>query len=140
MKNDSDYIMSYCAQCQSTCPIICTVKEGKLIKVSRNPDHPNTTALCPKGLAGPELVYNSQRLRYPLKRTRPKGDPDPGWKRISWDEAMQTVTQKLNEIKRKDGAHAVAFNRPGPSGGTGRRSFLRRRAALGAGVLRCPTT
>lgn len=109
-------IRSYCAQCQSACPIICSVEDGKLVKVSRDPDHPNTTHLCPKGLAGPELVYNSQRLRYPLKRTRPKGDPDPGWQRISWDEAMETVTQKLNEIKQNHGAHAVAFNRPGPGG------------------------
>ena len=109
-------IRSYCAQCQSACPIICSVEDGKLVKVDRDPDHPNATSLCPKGLAGPELAYNSQRLRYPLKRTHPKGDPDPGWKRISWDEAMETITQKISEIKEKHGAHAVAFNRPGPNG------------------------
>ncbi len=109
-------IRSYCAQCQSSCPIICTVEEGRLVKVSRDPDHPHSTPLCPKGLAGPELVYNSQRLRYPLKRTRPKGDPDPGWQRISWEEAMATITEKLREIKEKYGAQAVAFNRPGPGG------------------------
>jgi len=93
------------------------VRDGKLVKIRRDPDHPNTTPLCIKGLAGPELIYNSQRLRYPLKRTRPKGEADPGWKRISWDEAMATTARKLNEIKQIDGAQAVAFNRPGPSGG-----------------------
>ena len=70
----SVHIQSYCVQCHSKCPIICTVKDGKLVKIRRDPDHPNTTPLCVKGLAGPELVYNSQRLKYPLKRTRPKGE------------------------------------------------------------------
>jgi len=109
-------IRSYCAQCQSACPIICAVEDGRLVRVSRDPEHPNATSLCPKGLAGPELVYNGQRLRYPLKRTRAKGETAPGWKRISWDEAMNTITERLTEIKKNHGAHAVAFNRPGPGG------------------------
>jgi len=119
-KNLNGRVRSYCAQCQSACPIICTVKDGKLVKVSRDGEHPNSTALCPKGLAGPELIYNSQRLQYPLKRTRPKGDPDPGWKRISWDEAMEIIAQKLRGTKKAYGAHAVAFNRPGPGGSPSR--------------------
>lgn len=119
-KNFNGKVRSYCAQCQSTCPIICIVEDGKLIKVSRDREHPNSTALCPKGLAGPELVYNSQRLRYPLKRTHPKGDPDPGWKRITWNDAMETIARKLKEIKEAYGAHAVVFNRPGPGGSPSR--------------------
>ncbi len=118
--NHSVNIRSYCAQCQSSCPIICSVENGKMVKVSRDPDHPHSTPLCPKGLAGPELAYNSQRLKYPLKRTRPKGESDPGWEQISWDEAMETITEKLNQIKLSDGAHAVAFNRPGPGGSPSR--------------------
>lgn len=109
-------IRSYCVQCQSLCPIICDVQNGRLIKVSRDTNHPHSTPLCPKGLAGPELVYDGQRLKYPLKRTRPKGEPDPGWKRISWDEALETIAQRLTEIKKEYGAHCVVFNRPGPGG------------------------
>lgn len=109
-------VKSHCAQCGSSCPIICTVDGGKLIKIGRDPDHPNSSALCPKGLAGPELVYSSQRLRYPLRRSRPKGDPDPGWERVTWDEAMGTIANKLIEIKKNHGAHTVVFNRPGPGG------------------------
>src|SRR5439155_4859565 len=45
--------------------------------------------LCVKGRAAPELVYAADRLLHPLRRTRPKGDPDPGWVRISWDEALE---------------------------------------------------
>lgn len=113
-------VKSYCAQCSSACPIICTVDYGKLIKIGRDHDHPNSTALCPKGLAGPELVYSPHRLRYPMKRTRPKGDPDPGWERITWDEAMETTAKKLMDIKKNHGAHTVVFNRPGPGGSPSR--------------------
>ncbi len=113
-------VRSYCAVCQSMCPIVCHVENDKLVRVSADKEHPHATPLCPKGLAGPELVYDAQRLQYPLRRTRPKDDPDPGWKRISWDEALEEVAQRLMQIKKEQGAHAVAFNRPGPGGSPAR--------------------
>ena len=119
-KSGSTKIRSYCIACESACPIICSIKDGKLIKVHKDSHHPNSTSLCPKGLAAPELVYNSERLKYPLKRTRPKGEPDPGWERISWDEAMETTAKKMSEIKSTYGAHAVVFSRPGQGGAASR--------------------
>ncbi len=113
-------IRSYCTMCQSQCPIICDVKEGKLIRISADKEHPNTMPLCPKGLAGPELVYDGERLQYPLRRTRPKDDPDPGWTRISWEEAMAEIARRLKQIKKDYGAHSVVFNRPGPGGSPAR--------------------
>ena len=106
--DETSAVRSYGAQCQSLCPIVCDVRDGKLVKISRDKDHPHATPLCPKGLAGPELVYDPQRLKYPLKRTRPKGEPYPGWERISWDDALDTIAWKLNEIKNTHGAHTVA--------------------------------
>jgi anaerobic selenocysteine-containing dehydrogenase len=92
------------------------VEDGRLVRVRPDREHPHATPLCPKGLAGPELVYDPQRLKYPLRRTRPKGEADPGWERISWDEAMEAVAKRLVQIKRDHGAHSVVFNRPGPGG------------------------
>ena len=106
---------SYCAQCQSTCPILCTVINNKLVNIRPDKSHPNASPLCPKGLAGPELVYHALRLKYPLKRTRTKGASDPGWQKISWQEAFQIISEKLLHIKEKYGPHSVVFNRPGPS-------------------------
>lgn len=113
---DALRIRSYCVQCQSLCPIVCHVENGRLVKIRPDHDHPHYTPLCPKGVAGVELVYNGQRVRYPIKRRRPKGDPDPGWERISWDEAMEIIARRLNEIREEHGAHSVVFNRPGPGG------------------------
>lgn len=115
-QNQTRIIRGYCAQCSSLCPTVAHVRDGIFVKVKPDWEHPNAAALCPKGLAGPELVYNKQRLQYPMRRTRPKDDPDPGWERITWDEALDIVAARLNQIKAEWGAEAVAFARCGPGG------------------------
>ena len=109
-------IPAYCAQCQSACPILCTIENGRLTRIRADTRHPNASPLCPKGLAGPEMIYHPLRLQYPMMRTRPKGDVDPGWQRISWENAFQVIVEQLQHIKKTHGAHAVVFNRPGPGG------------------------
>lgn len=81
-----------------------------------DPSHPTGKALCAKGRAAPELVYNSQRVLYPLKRTRPKGDVNPGWERISWDEALDLVAVSLRQLADDYGPEVVAFGVTSPSG------------------------
>ena len=54
------------------------VEDGRLVKVEPDREHPTGRALCAKGQAAPELVYNEQRVLYPMKRTRPKGAGDAG--------------------------------------------------------------
>jgi anaerobic selenocysteine-containing dehydrogenase len=115
-QSSTEKIKGYCSQCTCYCPTVASVKNGTFIEVRPDEEHPNACDLCPKGLAGPELVYNRQRLRYPLRRTRPKGDPDPGWERIGWDEALDTIANELNQIKTQFGPEAVVFARCGPGG------------------------
>ena len=55
------------------------------------------------------------RLLYPLKRTRPKGDPDPGWQRISWDEALDLTADRLRRIAEEHGPQSVVFSMVSPS-------------------------
>jgi anaerobic selenocysteine-containing dehydrogenase len=94
--------------CISRCGVVATVEDGRLTKVNADPAHPNG-CICVKGTAAPEIVYSPDRLRTPLKRTRPKGDPDPGWIPISWDEAMTLTASRLLDIKAKHGPEAVVF-------------------------------
>jgi len=105
----------YCAQCSCYCPTVASVCDGEFIRVQPDDEHPFACGVCPKGLAGPELVYSKQRLKYPMRRTRPKGDADPDWQRISWDDALNTIAEKLNNVKSRYGAEAVAFTRAGHS-------------------------
>ncbi|MDZ4247386.1 MAG: molybdopterin-dependent oxidoreductase, partial [Dehalococcoidia bacterium] len=111
--NTISYKKGFCAQCVSLCPIICQVENGRLTRIIADKEHPNANDLCPKGLAGPELVYNSQRLRHPMRRTNPKDDPDPGWQPITWEEALDSIAGKLKDIKEQFGPECVAFSRPG---------------------------
>ncbi len=108
-------VRGYCALCRSRCGCISTAENGRLIKVEADPDHPTGSALCIKGRAAPELVYSGDRLLYPLKRTRPKGDPDPGWQRIGWDEALATSARELGRLRDQSGAESVAFAVTSPS-------------------------
>ena len=106
----------YCALCTSSCGVVYTVEDDRITGVRNNPNHPTGQSMCLKGKSAPELVDSTERLRYPLKRTRPKSDPDPGWQRITWDEALDTVAARMGSIRRETGAHTVAFGITTPSG------------------------
>ena len=111
----TQHIQTYCAMCISRCGVVATVEDGLFQKVTADPAHPNG-CICVKGTAAPEIVYAPDRLQYPMKRTRPKGDTDPGWVRISWDEAMELTASRLLDIKAQYGAEAVVFGIGTPAG------------------------
>jgi anaerobic selenocysteine-containing dehydrogenase len=106
----------FCALCKSRCGSMMLTRDGRFIGQEPNPDHPTGEALCIKGRAAPEIIYNPQRQLYPLKRTRPKGDGDPGWQRISWEEALARTAAGLDRIRAESGPEAVAFGCTTPSG------------------------
>ena len=105
----------YCGLCIARCGYVAEVKDGNFVALHPDPGHPTGQALCAKGRAAPELVYHSERLTYPLKRTRPKGDPDPGWQRIDWNEALELIVAAMRRIADRDGPQAFAFSMASPS-------------------------
>jgi len=109
-------VRGYCALCTAHCATIATVEDGRVTRLDPDHDHPNGGVMCLKGKAAPELVYNSERLNYPLKRTRPKDDTDPGWQRVSWDEALDDIAQRLKIISARDGGKAIALGKGTKSG------------------------
>ena len=108
-------VPSFCALCISRCGAIATVEGGKFTRLEADPTHPTGEALCIKGKVAPELVYHPDRLTHPMKRTNPRGDPDPGWERISWDEAYSTIAERLRELAANHGPETVAFSNASPS-------------------------
>ena len=87
-----------CLLCPSGCGVLARVADGRVVKLEGNPMHPvNMGALCPKGQAAPELLYNPDRLTAPLKRVGERGAGQ--WQPLSWDEAIQLVAQKLNDLR-----------------------------------------
>ena len=108
-------IPGYCGLCISRCGSIATVEDGRFVALEPDPTHPTGQALCAKGRAAPELVYHPDRLLYPMKRTRPKGDPDPGWQRIEWDEALDLTATNLQRLAEQHGPASVVFSSVSPS-------------------------
>jgi anaerobic selenocysteine-containing dehydrogenase len=109
-------VRGYCALCRSRCGCISVVEDGRLVAVEPDPEHPTGQSLCVKGRAAPELVYSPDRLLRPLRRTRPKGDPDPGWVEIGWDEALDWTAAQMRRVAAEHGPEAVAFGVTTPSG------------------------
>ncbi|VVQ18619.1 Flavohemoprotein [Pseudomonas fluorescens] len=106
----------YCTLCRSRCGTINVVANDTLLEVRPNPSHPTGKAICLKGKSAPELLHSADRILFPMRRTNPKHHPDPGWKRITWEEALSEVANRLQHAKRNEGAESVAFAVTTPSG------------------------
>ena len=114
--NEVIEVRGYCALCTAHCATVATVKNGRVTRLDPDFNHPNGGVICIKGKAAPELVYHPERLDYPLKRTRPKGELDPGWQRISWDEALDDIAVRLKSIREQYGSKSVALAKGTKSG------------------------
>ena len=110
-------IPTYCGpNCSGGCYIYAHVRDGKIVKTSPAPlPDERYNRICLRGLALPQYIYNPNRLKYPLKRMGKRGEGK--WKRISWDEAIETIVTKFNEIREKYGNQAVCY--AGVSGSLG---------------------
>jgi len=116
MLDDTQHVRGYCALCTAHCATIATLENGRVTRLEADHDHPNGGVICIKGKAAPELVYHAERLNYPLKRTRPKNNPDPGWQRVSWEEALNDIAAHLVAIRERYGAPAMALGKGTKSG------------------------
>lgn len=99
------WIHSACEMCYSSCGILARRVNGVVVKIEGDPDCPhNNGKLCAKGQAGLMTLYDPNRVKTPLRRTNPiKGlGVDPKWERISWDEAMDVIVEKLKKIRADD--------------------------------------
>jgi anaerobic selenocysteine-containing dehydrogenase len=91
-------VLTDCTLCYHSCGTIVTVKDGKAVKVEGLPSHPlNKGKLCPKGEAMLDNIYDSKRLKYPMKRV------DKNWKRVTWDQALTEIADKLLKLKEEFG-------------------------------------
>ncbi|HBY94385.1 MAG TPA: molybdopterin oxidoreductase [Chloroflexi bacterium] len=95
--------------CPDTCSMLIAVDTltGRAVKVAGDPDHPITRGfLCVKVNNYLDWTYNEKRVLSPQRRVGPKG-PGARWERISWDEALATVTARIEATIAEYGAEAV---------------------------------
>ncbi|MFC1884351.1 molybdopterin-dependent oxidoreductase [Thermodesulfobacteriota bacterium] len=101
-------IKSHCRMCHGGCGVLVYLKNGKIEKVSGDPSCPiNHGTLCSKGLASKQLVYHPDRLTYPMIKFGSKGSSR--WSRISWDEALDTIAEKILRYKDQFGAESIVM-------------------------------
>lgn len=111
----ADQVATFCPMCVSRCGATATVVDGRLTAIGPDPAHPTGRAVCVKGRSAPRVIEHPDRLLHPLRRTNARGAPDPGWERISWDEALAATASRLAEIAVASGPEAVVFGSASPS-------------------------
>ena len=93
--------------CPDTCAMLVTVQNGRAIEIRGAPDHPTTAGtLCTKVARYLDRTYSPDRLKYPMRRIGAKGEGR--FKRISWDEALDEITERFAAIAESgDGPQAI---------------------------------
>ncbi|MBT4016843.1 MAG: molybdopterin-dependent oxidoreductase [Alphaproteobacteria bacterium] len=103
--------------CPDTCSLLVTVENDQVVKVRGSHTNPLTNGvICNKISRGyPEFVHGPNRLTVPLKRVGPRGEGK--FEQISWDEALDTVVERISAVIDEHGPQAVLpFNYAGPHG------------------------
>ncbi|MBR2789747.1 MAG: molybdopterin-dependent oxidoreductase [Eggerthellaceae bacterium] len=98
-------VRTCCRACgKMECGVFVTVKNGRAIKVEGDESNYHSEGnCCIKSQSSMQACYHPDRLRYPMKRTNPKGSDDSGWVRISWDEAFEIFGKSTHEVCDKYG-------------------------------------
>lgn len=82
-------------------------ESGKIERLTPDPEAPMGSVLCPMAASARQIVYSDARIRQPLKRKGPKGRLD--FEPVSWDEAFDTIVEKMESIKAEYGPEALGF-------------------------------
>jgi anaerobic selenocysteine-containing dehydrogenase len=101
-------VKSTCWECSAYCGSLITVSDaGRVTKILPNPEHPlSQGAFCVKGMRGlPEWTYHPNRLLHPLRRVGPRGSGQ--WARVTWDEALDEVADRMAAIRTQYGAPSL---------------------------------
>jgi len=89
---------STCLLCPSRCGIRARTVDGRLVRVQGNPLHPlSQGGVCPRGVAGVQLLYHPDRLRSPLERGGSRGSG--AWKPLTHDGALQQLASRLGALR-----------------------------------------
>src|SRR4030042_2827600 len=89
-----------CPQCPSGCGLRIRSVNHWPVKLEGIKDNPmNKGRLCPKGQSGLQVLYDPDRIRHPLKRKGKRGEGN--WEKISWDDAIRLVTQRLKTLRQE---------------------------------------
>jgi len=131
-RDAGQWIPSCCNMCGGQSGVLAHVVNGVVDKIEPNHWNPNNYsnissdffdgyteqlgckeggAICPKGNASIAQLYDPDRVSRPLKRTNPDKSvgADPGWREISWDQALDEIAAKLGALRDAGEAHKLLW-------------------------------
>jgi anaerobic selenocysteine-containing dehydrogenase len=96
-------VKTACAICPWVCGLTAYVRDGKILKIGGMAEHPWSRGLtCIKSRSMVDTIYSEHRIKQPLRKKN--GD----WQQISWDEAFDFLSDKLEKIKANYGGRALS--------------------------------
>ncbi len=99
---------TFCQMCNAQCGVLAYVEDGRVVRVEGDPEDPgNRGELCIKGQHTPDILYAEDRLRYPLLRKN--GGREGDWRRASWDDAIEFMGSRLEQVRQRFGPEALTF-------------------------------
>jgi len=100
----SKKVKTVCTTCSVGCGIIAEVQNGVWVRQEVAQDHPiSHGSHCCKGIDSIDIIRTEKRVKHPLKKVNGK------WQRISWDEAVNEISEKMLGIKKESGVDAAMF-------------------------------
>jgi Fe-S-cluster-containing dehydrogenase component len=92
----STYYATVCRECVAACGVLAETRDGRVIKLEGNPDHPMSKgALCARGQSAPQGLYNPDRFRSPMY------SDSTGWHPTTWEDAITRLTTAVASAKGK---------------------------------------
>ncbi|OFZ22232.1 MAG: nitrate reductase [Bdellovibrionales bacterium GWB1_55_8] len=106
---DGDQVVpTFCEICFWKCGVLAHVKNGEVTKLTGNPAHPLSNGkLCPRGAGGVGMLYDPDRLKKPLLRTKKRGEEV--FSEVDWGTALDKVAHELDLVRKKHGPEALAL-------------------------------
>ncbi len=105
----SSEVATLCEMCVWRCGVLARIKNGRVIKLEGNPDHPHSRGkLCPRGQAGIMTTYDPDRVLTPLMRVGKRGEGK--FRAVSWEEALDFTASNMLRIKQRYGPEAMIFS------------------------------
>ncbi|MGB9673938.1 MAG: molybdopterin-dependent oxidoreductase, partial [Anaerolineales bacterium] len=109
LQENVKYVYTSCVMCPAECGLKVKVENGVASAIYGNVYGPmNSNGVCAKGASGLQMAYNANRVKYPMIRVGNRGEGK--FKRVSWDEALDYIADKLIAIKKKYGAESVILD------------------------------
>src|ERR687893_154204 len=98
-------VVTFCRICEAHCGMVATVEDGSVTKLRPDRDHPLSRGYaCPKGIAMAEVQNDPDRVTHPLKR-----QADGSFERVSWDEAMGDIGDRLRALHDDHGPDSIGW-------------------------------